>query len=103
VIKLREGEKRDISVRVSRTRGLETDVTLTNPQRRILDADRAVITSFDWATASWDSEERELYAAFDSTATGLATPGIYYMQLRGTIGTEVYAREIRVDVLDWGP
>jgi len=102
MITLLEGEKRDVVVSLTRIRGSGT-WSLTSPQYRILDYKRAVITGYNWVTAAWDATESELSALFDSTLTGLTTVGIYYVQLRGTIGTERYGAEVRVQLLDWGP
>lgn len=100
MIQLKEGEKRIAIARLQRLVGAGT-VTLTTPERRILDGNRAVVK--DWAAAAWDATKLELSALFDSTATGLTAPGTYYMQLRGTIDTELYAIEIEVKLTDWGP
>jgi len=101
-VTLRESEKKDIAVKVERTRGTGA-ISLTSPERRILDAARAVIAGFDWGAASWDGTTAELFALFDSTAAGLTAPATYYMQLRGVIGSERYAAEVRVDLIEWGP
>ena len=102
MIILYEGEKRDVVVSVTRMRG-SGFWSLTSPQYRIVTAERALVTGFNWATASWDATSGELSALFDSTAAGLTAPGTYYMQLRCTIGAELYEAEVRVDVSEWGP
>ena len=99
---VREGLKEDIAVKVERTRGTGA-ITLTTPERRILDASRALVTGFDWNAALWDDVNKELYALFDSTAAGLTAPGTYYMQLRAVFGLERYGTEVRVEVAEWGP
>jgi hypothetical protein len=101
MIILYEGEKRDIIVKV--VRRIAGAYILSSAERRILTAARAVVPGFDWAAATWDPAAAELSALFDSTAAGLTAPGIYYLQLRCTIGAERYETEIRVDVSDWGP
>ncbi len=102
MIAIKEGEKRAVKIEVVRVTGSGT-ITLTTPQRRILDASRVVVTGFDWATASWDSANNEIVALFDSTVSVLSAVGRYYVQLRGTIGSELYAAEVMVEVSDWGP
>jgi hypothetical protein len=102
MVTVREGLKIDVAFGVSRTRGSGA-ITLTSPERRILDANRALVAGFDWAAASWDSVNNELFATFDSTATGLTAVGTYYVQLRGVIGAERPGGEIVVQVVDWGP
>ncbi len=98
--KVYKGEKQDIAVRVSWRPGRGSGpITLTSPGRRILDKTRAVVTNFDWAAASWDATKQELFASFDSTAVGLTTVGIYWMQLRGTIGAELYETEVKVELV----
>jgi hypothetical protein len=97
-----EGEKKDVRVKVVRKDG-GGDFTAGTVQRRILDAARALITTFDWATATWDGSNYEVYSLFDSTATGLTTPGMYFVQYRFTIGTERYEVECPVRVVEWGP
>ena len=99
---LREGEKRDICVAVERLRGSGT-ITLTSPQRRVLDSNRLLIASYDWGSATWDSSAGELYWTFDSTVAALSIVGTYYVQFRGTIGTELYEREVTVQVQEFGP
>ena len=84
-------------------------VSLTSAQRRILDRDRNLVSSsFDWTStdfggAVWDSANEEIYTSFGSTSSGLNIPGQYFVQLRGTIGTEKYTKEIIVQVLEVGP
>ena len=102
MITVREGEKKDIAVKIERSRG-SAAFTLTTPQRRILDASRVLVTGFDWAAASWDAATSELFALFDGTAAGLTAPGDYHMQLRGTIANELYAAEVKVVVVEWAP
>lgn len=97
-----EGEKRDIAVTVKRNYGSGA-IDLTAPQRRILDSKRVLITGYDWAAATWDASNNELYTLFDSTLAGLSAPGTYLVQLRGTIGTELYVREVTVQVRNLGP
>ena len=102
MVTVREGEKKDVAVKVERTRGTGS-VTVTAPQYRVLNAARALVTGYDWAAAAWDDVNDELYILFDSTALNLATPGVYYVQLRGTIGTELYQKEVTVQVVEVGP
>jgi hypothetical protein len=100
MITLREGDKRDVTVKVSQARGTGAWL-LTAPSFRILTAARAVVV--DWTAATWDSTTSELSAPFDSTLPVLAAPGFYFVQLKGTIGDEVYVAEIKVDLLEVGP
>lgn len=102
MIEIEEGEKEDIIVAVTRKRGSGA-VPVTSPQRRILNAAKTVVSGFDWAAASWDATAGDLYALFDSTLTGLTAVGTYYMQLRCTIGSELYRMTVRVDVVEAGP
>ena len=102
MIWLHEGEKRYIKAKLLRLTGSGA-ITLTSPERRILTSARVVAVGFDWAAATWDSANSELVALFDSTVAALSTPGHYYVQLRGVIASELYATEIKVEVLDWGP
>ena len=97
-----EGEKRNIAVTVKRNLGAGA-IDLTTPQRRILDVNKVLITGFDWGSAIWDATNEKLYALFDSTAAGLAAPAAYLMQLRGTIGQEIYIFQVTVQVKDLGP
>ena len=97
-----EGAKKDIICKIERVLGSGV-FTVTSPERRVLDANRALVSGFDWGPGTWDSANAHLYSLFDSTAAGLTAPGTYYMQLRCVIGVERYAQEIRVDVVDWGP
>lgn len=99
---VREGEKKDIAVKVERTRG-SGEIAVTVPQYRILNASRALVAGFDWAVAVWDDVNDELYMLFDSTVVNLSTPGTYYVQLRGTINTERYQKEVTVHVVEVGP
>jgi len=99
---VREGVKVDIAVKAERTRGTGA-ITLTSPERRIVDASRALVSGFDWSAALWDDVNKELYALFDSTVAALSTPATYYMQLRAVFGLERYGTEVRVDVVEWGP
>ena len=99
---LKEGEKRTIRAEVKRVTGSGA-ISLTTPQRRILNSTHALVATFDWAAAAWDSATNEISALFDSTATGLTAVGIYYMQFRGVIGAERYEIEIPVNVSEWGP
>lgn len=102
MIVINEGEKRNIEFSVKRNRGSGA-ITLTAPERRILNSQRVLIINFDWAAAIWDSTDEILFALFDSTAAGLTVAGRYYMQLRGTIGSERYGGEIVVQLREWGP
>ena len=102
MITIPEGDKRDIIIDVSRLRGTGA-ITVATPQRRILDASRLLIAAFDWAAATWDGAALELYTLFDSTAVGLTAVGTYYVQFRGTIGTEIYKAEVTVRVTEVGP
>jgi len=98
----REGEKLDVRMEVDLVSGSGT-WALTTPQYRILTSARAVASGYDWADATWDSTALELYALFDSTIAALSTPGLYYMQFRGTIGAERVGGEVLVNVIEWGP
>jgi hypothetical protein len=102
VYTLKEGEKRTIRAKVKRREGSGA-IVLTTPERRIVDANRALVAGFDWAAASWDPNTNELSALFDSTSANLSAVGTYYMELRGTVGPERYGIEIQVDVQEWGP
>jgi hypothetical protein len=102
MIALREGEKRDAIVAVRRVLGTGAYI-LSNAEYRILTAARAAVAGYGWAAATWDSSAGQLYALFDSTVSALATPGIYYVQLRGTIGSELYEAEVTVRVVEAGP
>src|SRR5512142_1317763 len=102
MVTVREGEKKDIAVKVERTRG-SGDITLVTPLRRILDSTHTLVAGFDWAACSWDDTNDELYTLFDSTAVGLTAVGTYYVQLKGTIGVEIYNGEVTVCVVDAGP
>lgn len=103
MIKLREGEKRSIKAKVVRVTG-EGTITLTSPERRVLNSSRVGVTGYDiWAVATWDSVNAELVFLFDTTVAALSGVGRYYVQLRGVIGNERYAAEILVEVLEWGP
>lgn len=97
-----EGEKRNIAASVKRNSGTGA-ISLTTPQRRILDANKALVTGFDWASATWDGTNNKIYALFDSTAAGLTALGTYFVQLRGTIGQELYVFQVTVQVKDLGP
>lgn len=99
---IKEGEKQIIAARVVRERGSGA-FTLTVPERRILDGNRALVAGFDWGAATWDAVSQDLSAPFDSTLSGLIVPGTYYMQLRGTIATERYVTEVKVILEDIGP
>lgn len=101
-VTLKEGDKRTIRVKVERTQSSGA-ITLTTPERRILDANRAVVTGFDWGAATWDATLNELSALFDSNVADLLTPGTYFMQLRGTIGVERYVTEVKVVLEEIGP
>lgn len=102
MIILRPGEKRDVVARVTRGQGSASGaIPASDPQRTILDAHRLAIHGYDWAAASWDAGRAQCYTTFDTTAVCLSEPGTYYVRLRVTIGSEIYAREVRVDVLDW--
>jgi hypothetical protein len=92
----------DIRVGVGRSSGSGT-WALTSPQRRVLDANHVLIAGFDWATCTWDAVALELYWLFDSTVAGLTAPGYYYVQFRGTIGTELCEAEVAVQVTEFGP
>ena len=103
-----EGDSKDIAVSIDPTRSTGA-VALTGEQRRILDKDRNLVSSsFDWTStdfggAVWDSGNEELYTSFTSTSSGLNVPGQYFVQLRGTIGTERYTKEVVVQVKEIGP
>lgn len=97
-----EGEKRTIECEVKRRRGSGT-VTITTPERRILDQNRAVVTGYDWAAATWNESDQVISAMFDSTAAALSAVGRYYMQFRGVIGADRPETEIVVEVREWGP
>ncbi len=97
-----EGLKEDVRVSVARSSG-SAAFTLTTPQRRILTSARALVAGYDWAACTWDGTLSELSALFDTTAVGLSAPGIYYVQVRGTIGAERVGGEVQVVVKEWGP
>ena len=97
-----EGAKSSIEMEVRRERGTGP-IILSNPQYRIVDAARALITGFDWAVADWDDETNIISAMFDSSVTGITAVGKYYMQFRATIGAERYEWEVTVQVREWGP
>ena len=99
---VREGDKEDIRMGVEQVSGTGT-WSLTTPLRRILDSSRALVAGFDWAACTWDSTNEELYWLFDSTAGGLTPAGTYYVQFRGSIGTEVLSDEVMVLVVEVGP
>ena len=101
-VTIKEGAKNTIRARVERTQGSGA-ITLVTPERRIVDANRALIAGFDWAAAAWDGTLNELSALFDSNLAGLTAPGTYYMQLRGTIGPERYVTEVKVILEEFGP
>ena len=103
MIALREGKKRDIRALVTRVDGGSGTWALTSPLFRILDANRALVSGYDWAAATWDSTTSQIYALFDSTVAALAAPGLYYVQLMGTIGAETYDCEVEVWVVESGP
>jgi len=102
MITLKEGEKRTIAAKVKRRRGSGA-ITLTNPERRIVDANFALVVGFDWGAATWDATKNEISALFDSTLAGLTAVGDYYMELRGVIGPERYGIKVKVTVEEWGP
>lgn len=102
MMRLMEGEKKDIAVKIERTRG-SGNFTVTTPQTRILDASRTLISGHDWLPCSWDDAEDELYTLFDSTLATLRTVGMYYVQFRCTIGLERYGAEVAVRVVEVGP
>lgn len=100
---IREGEKKDVAVKIERTRGSGA-ITATSPERRILTAARVLVIGYDWGAALFDDANDELYMLFDSTVAALATPGTYYVQLRCVIDTERYlAPDVVVRVIDAGP
>lgn len=99
---LKEGDKRNVRAQAERLAGTGP-ITLTSPERRILDGNRALVIGFDWAAATWDAALQVLSALFDSTLAGLTVPATYYMQLRGTIGQERYVTEVTVSLQDIGP
>ncbi len=99
---LTENERRDIRVAVARASGTGA-IPVVNPERRILTGARTVVAGYDWAAATWDGTANEVYAAFDARAAALSAAGIYYMQFRIPIGSEVYTPEVEVRVRDVGP
>lgn len=99
---LYEGEKRVIEVQLKRRRGSGA-ISLTSPERRILDANRDVASGFDWASATWNSTDEIISTLFDSTQAALQTPGVYYLQFRGVIGADRPEFEVQVVVREWGP
>jgi hypothetical protein len=102
MIIVKEGEKAYIGVTLSRSHGSGA-WALTGEQYRILDSARALVTGYDWAAAIWDAAALDLYALLDSTVAVLLAQGTYYMQFRGTIGSELYEWEVRVQVQEVGP
>jgi len=101
-VTIKEGAKNNVRTRVERTQGSGA-ITLVTPERRIVDANHALVAGFDWAAATWDATLHELFALFDSNLAGLTVPGTYYMQLRGTIGAERYVTEVKVVLEEFGP
>lgn len=99
---LTENEKLDIRIRVERTSGSGV-IPVLNPERRIVDATRVLVTGYDWAPCSWDETESEVYAAFDARVAALSAAGTYYVQFRIPIGSEIYTPEAEVRVRDVGP
>lgn len=100
---LHEGEKRVIRANLKRLSG-SGPIVLTSPSRRILDSRRAVVK--DWnvdGSATWNPTTEAIEALFDSTVTGLTAPGIYYMDLRGIVGSEIYEIPIKIKLLEFGP
>lgn len=98
---VREGEKKDIAVKVERTRG-SGEFVVTTPQARILSVTRALVPGHDWLPCSWDDTEDELYVLFDSTLAEFPV-GTYYVQFRCTIALERYEAEVAVRVIEVGP
>ena len=78
-------------------------ITVTSPERRIVDSNRALIGGYDWAAATWNASTAQLLYIFDSTLTGLTAVATYYVQLRGVANGVRRGGEIRVDVINWGP
>jgi hypothetical protein len=104
MIEVIEGETIDVRVKVSRVDSVGA-VTASNPQRRILNAARTLVstsTCHDWCAASWDVANEEVYASFGSTELALSQPGDYIMQFRAEIGFELYEKEVRVLLKEWG-
>lgn len=99
---LYEGEKRNVGALVSRRSGAGA-IALVSPERRILDANKNLVAGFDWAAAVWDSGTSKIFALFDSTVGALSAVGVYYVQLRGTVGAERYVIQIAVKLVDLGP
>ena len=102
MMRVLEGEKKDVAVKIERTRG-SGNFTVTTPQVRILGSSRALVAGHDWLPCSWDDTEDELYALFDSTLPELSAVGVYYVQFRCTIGLERYEAEVTVRVVEVGP
>lgn len=102
-----EGEKRNIAVSVKRLAGA-TSYVVTAPERRVLDASKAVVSGYDWASATYDSATNKVLMLFDSTVAALSAPGTYYVQLRCVItpsggSAERYVAQITVVLKDLGP
>lgn len=102
-----EGEKRNVAADVKRIVG-NTSFTVTIPERRVIDQNKAVAAGFDWGAASYDSATNKLLMLFDTTVAPLSALGTYYVQLRAVItptagSAERYITQIRVLVKDLGP
>lgn len=105
MIEITEGETIDVRVQVSRVDSSGA-IAVTNPQRRILNSARELVstsTCHDWCAATWDVAAEQMYATFASTEAGLSQPGDYIMQFRAEIGFELYEKEVRVLLKEWGP
>lgn len=104
MIEVTEGETIDVRIGISRVDSVGA-VAASNPQRRILNAARTLVstsTCHDWCAASWDVATEEMYAPFTSTEPALTQPGDYIMQFRAEIGVELYEKEVRVLLKEWG-
>ena len=94
-------DKKNVAVTVSQV-GSTGDWAGSSPSRRILDTHLSLVSSsWDWGTTEagggiWSSSEARLYCLFDSTA--ISDPGMYYVQLKLTIGTEIYSHTEAVSV-----
>lgn len=102
MISVKEGLGAKCALRVERVTGSGA-ITLTTPERRIVNSARALVTGYDWAAATWDAATSEMSTIFDSTLSNLTAVGTYYVQLRGVVDGVRRGGEIRVDVVEWGP
>lgn len=89
------GEKRSVRAGAFRNSGTGA-IALTSPQYRILDSAKAELAA--WASANWDSAEEVVHQLIDTSQSPVNAAGTYYVELRGTIGAELYVERIRLKV-----